>query len=249
MEGKIKYWLSGDKDSDTAVIICHGFPSNSSTTLLTSIQNQLSIKYLVCRFDFKGSGQSGGNFYKTSISTMLNDLSEIVALIETLGNKKIILMGHSFGAAICMLFTERHTNKVSGLISLSGEGDLQKAISFEFNNDQIKEFEKNGKTTIETWVAGKPIKKEIGLQFLEDMRKYSTNDAAKLLSMPTLLIHGSKDELKPKVSRKINRIIPKPKKLVIIHGADHFYNSFFEKIKLDEVIAEINLWIEKYIVN
>ena len=240
-KAKLKAFVYGAQHK-TALIVCHGFTGNSSGIFFPELSKQLSKDYLVCRFDFAGQGKSEGLFYDTSITSELNDLDSVVRYIkDQYSPQKVVLIGHSFGAAIASLYAQDH--QIDGLVLLSGEGDLEKAMDYEFSTKQREEFATKGETKVVNW--SKDGKEELlGKKFLEDMTQYSTIVAATKLKCPSLLIHGDQDkEIPPSASEEIYAAIPSKKTLKIIHSADHVYNFFSDKPLIEEVTRELQSWL------
>ena len=227
-----------------AVIMCHGFSGNSSGIFGPELAQSLSNSNLVCRFDFSGQGESSGRFYDTSISTELADLDIIVRYVrETYTPQNIILLGHSFGAAIAILYATQHS--VDGVISLSGEGDLKKALDIEFSAKQQKELEEKGEVRFQNW-SKEGDEDLLGRQFYDDMKRYNTLRAAREISGPVLYIHGKSDEEIPySASEEMYRQGGKNRELAIVEDANHIYNWFSENKKITEMTKVINSWLEK----
>jgi pimeloyl-ACP methyl ester carboxylesterase len=241
-------FLYGSKNKETAVIMCHGFSGSSSGLLLPPIAKNLAKKYLVLRFDFSGQGDSEGEFYETSISKELADLDVIVKYIKkNYAPQNIILLAHSFGAAIAFLYAA--PNQVQGLISLSGEGDLKKAIQLEFSKKQMQDFKEKGEAYYTNY-SNNENQELLGKQFLDDMQKYSTLAAAKKINCPVLFIHGTQDEVIPdSATREMYKVAKNPKKLILIKNTDHMYNVYKKSAKMEELIKHINDWLEVEIKN
>jgi alpha-beta hydrolase superfamily lysophospholipase len=223
--------------------LCHGFTGDSSGLFLPNLAEDLSQEYLVCKFDFSGQGKSEGNFHTTSITKEINDLNSVINKIkQKYFPKNIILIGYSFGATITLLYAAK--NKVQGLISLSGEGDLEKAISYEFSKKQLQELENHEETFIENWSKG-GIKDLLGKQFLDDMKKYSTLKAAKKIKCPTLLIHGKNDTVIPHTAtEKVYNLIKSAKEVKYMKDTNHFYNFFSNNSKIQEMSSHIKKWLK-----
>lgn len=241
---KLKTFLYENSNSNITIIMCHGFSGSSSGIMFPKIAEVLSEKYFVCRFDFRGQGESDGEFYKSSISKELEDLDFVKKYIrKNYSSKKIILLGHSFGCAIAFLYAQN--NLIGGLISLSGEGDLEKAIKYEFSKEQIKEFEKKGETKYENWTYD-GRKDLLGKQFLDDMKKYSTLIAAKKINCPTLFIHGTNDDVIPHIAtEEMYENVRSSKEMILMEDVDHMYNVFSNKSKVDEMINYVQIWLDK----
>jgi alpha-beta hydrolase superfamily lysophospholipase len=241
----IEAFLYGIENRNTAIILYHGFTGSSSGVFLPQLAEELSERYLTCRFDFRGQGISGGDFYKSSITRELEDSDHVVRFIrQQYSPKNIVLLAHSFGAAIAILYAAE--NDVQGLISVSGEGDLKKAISYEFTEEQMKDFEERGKTLVVNWSKRPKIKDLLGRQFLDDMMKYSTIEAGKKIRCPVLFIHGKNDNIIPHVAtEEMFEVVKSPKEVQYIEGADHGYNVFLENSKVDEMSSYIKDWLNR----
>ena len=229
-----------------AVVFCHGFTGSGTGAFSDPLAEYLSKKYFVCRFDFRGQGSSEGAFIDSSITRELEDLGCVMKHIRKEYNpKRVILLGHSFGAAIATLYAAEHS--VDGLISVSGEGDLLKAIPYEFSNEQLEELEQSGSTKVGNWSKDGELD-VLGKQFLDDMYKYSTSDSIKAISCPKLFIHGVDDEVIPhSASEEFFELATEPKEFVSVDGADHCYNIFGDgSSKVEELAEYIVRWLERF---
>lgn len=240
---QLESFLYGEENSNTAIIMCHGFSGSSSGVMSPKIAEELSKDYLVCRFDFRGQGDSDGDFHKSSISLELEDLDYVVKHIKSnYSPKNIVLLGHSFGCAIAFLYSQN--NQIQGLVSLSGEGDLEKAIGYEFSEQQMKEFEEKGETRYENWTYDGRMDL-LGKQFLDDMKKYSTLDAAKVANYPVLFIHGTNDDVIPHIAtEEMYEVVSSPKKMILMDGVDHMYDIYTDNPKVDELIVHMKTWLK-----
>ena len=242
---KLKSYIYNPKKELITIIMCHGFSGNSSGIFNPKFAEELSKKYLVCRFDFRGQGKSEGRFYNSSITIELEDLKNIISYIKKYYQpKKMILLGHSFGSLISILYISK--NSLDGLISLSGVSNNNKLINIEFNSQQLSELDKKGKIQIVNWSKNGELDL-LGKQFLDDIKKYSILKAAKKIKIPTLIIHGKKDDIVPHShSKELYQLIKGPKKLILIENADHLFNFFDEKnSKVDMVIKYIKIWLKR----
>lgn len=241
---KLESFIYSEQNHDTAIIMCHGFSGSSSGILFPQIAEELAKKYLVCRFDFRGSGSSEGEYYNSSISVELEDLDFVVKYIKKrYSPKNIILLGHSFGCAITFLYAA--DNKIDAMVSLSGEGDLEKAIKYEFSETQMKDFNEKNEAYYENWSHDGRLDL-LGKQFLNDMIKYSTVDAAKKINCPVLFIHGTNDVVIPHIAtEEMFELVRGEKKLILMPQTDHMYNGYTDKPKVNEVISYINNWLNE----
>jgi len=141
-----------------------------------------------------------------------------------------------------MLYAENE--KVDGLISLSGEGDLKKAIDYEFSDEQLKNFEVKGGAFYKNWSNDGEMEL-LGKQFLDDMKKYSTKNAAINISCPVLFIHGTNDDVIPDVaSKEMFELVKEESDLILLKDVDHMYNVFSNNTKVGDVINYVKVWLK-----
>lgn len=243
---KLEVSLYPNEENDVLVLLVHGFSGGSSNPLYLKLCESLQKDYPVLRFDFRGQGESEGEFFESSISLELEDLGVITNYARSeLGYQKYILLAHSFGAVIAQLYAQRDSN-VQGIISLSGEGDLQKAITYEFDETQMKSFKEEGRALYENWTYDGE-KQWLGVQFLEDMKAYSNTEAVKNLVIPQLFIHGTEDDVIPhKASEEMFHLsTAKYKELVLMPDVDHMYGVYTEASSLDDLLNVIRQWLDK----
>lgn len=241
----LKTYIHNPSQGLTAFIFCHGFPADSNSMFYQRMAEILAKNSLVCRFDFRGQGKSDNTFYNSSITDEIEDLGYMVKYIkENYNPLKIVLLTHSFGSIIAMLYIAQEKDfLVSALVSLSGEGDLTKAIDLEFNANQMQELEEKGETQVFNWSSRK--NELLGKQFLEEMRRYSSVEAAKNLTIPVLFIHGTEDESVPvSATKEMYSLVKGLKTLHLIDGASHTYNFFMEPALIMEISAKIESWLK-----
>lgn len=94
------------------VYLIGGGPAFSSWHL-QPLQNKLSTRYEVCRWDMRGVGEHAGlplSPRVPALSQWLQDMQDI------LPRRPVILWGHSWGALQVLLFAKEHPERVSGLV-------------------------------------------------------------------------------------------------------------------------------------
>ena len=63
------------------IVLCHGFTSDKDVKLLVFLSKFLyNNGYSVFRFDFRGSGESGGEF--TGIDAEISDLKQVMKFVK-----------------------------------------------------------------------------------------------------------------------------------------------------------------------
>lgn len=90
----------------TLIILCHGLTGDRSgpqCILSRWAKNLCDQDYLVVRFDFRGSGDSSGNFQETTISQMQRDLESIIEwCYNNFKFSNLVLGGLSIGGLVAL---------------------------------------------------------------------------------------------------------------------------------------------------
>lgn len=221
------------------LILAHGFAGTKSQPKFVQIGRKLAKEEIgVLRFDFSGCGDSEGDFKKLSIQQQVSDLKcayEFLVKRSNVQKEKIGFLGYSLGAVAVSLFQVK--NPVAKTLILLAPALNQKEL--------IKIWYK--KQEIEKWKRKKYLdtpKGRIGIRYLREAKDYSF--IVSKIKVPTLILHGEKDEDLPlKFSEKIFSLLPSNlKKMVVIKGADHHFESDSAK---REIIKIISKWLKVYL--
>ncbi len=230
------------KRYNTAIIFCHGFPSSSiGDNAKRTAKTFEKLDYLVLRFSFSGSPPSNGKFENKLMSQESREIKYAIDfLTKNYSFKNLILYGHSTGAIDVSLYAYKD-KRITKVILGSAVGNLKQAVHYDFTNEQINSFLKKGYIIYNRpgkWVN----KKRLNKKFYNEFFKLDVISAIKKLKRPLLIIHGEKDEAVParKDPKELYKIANKPKKLVIIKGADH---SFTKPFHWRKVVKEIQKFI------
>ncbi len=83
------------------------------------------LGFITLRYDKRGAGESGGNFYETGMTDLVDDIESCLSFLENQTRaEKMFLLGHSEG---CTLITAANARRpVDGLIFLSGAAESVK---------------------------------------------------------------------------------------------------------------------------
>jgi len=238
-DGKIKSWVySGLKRE--AIIFCHGFTGSSSGIFKPELAKILSQDYLVVRFDFLGNGESEGKFYDVTLSGEVRDLGFVVDYVRARYDPaRIILLGHSWGAAVATLYASEHA--VDGLVLLAATDDVRN--DRDLTPDVLQSFDENGEARLQNWSKGGDLD-AISRRYLDDERSLDILCAARMISAPALLIHGSEDDVVlPSEGRALADALGGPTEFNEL-PADHVFN-FFAKPMTAELASIICSWLRK----
>ena len=92
------------------ILICHGLYGSLSN--FGGLAKHLEKDYTVIRIDLRNHGKSP-HINEITQQSMANDL---VRLIDLLGVNKIVVLGHSLGGKVAMIFAQQNPLRVSSLV-------------------------------------------------------------------------------------------------------------------------------------
>ena len=207
MEIKLHYQEKGEGEP---FILLHGNGEDNSY-----FEHQMDYfcgRYRVIAVDTRGHGKSPRGTAPFAIGQFADDLKDF---LDELGISKAVILGFSDGANIAMIFALRYPERVTALI-LNG-GNLNPKGVKPITQIPIE---------IGYRIASKFASKSAGARKNAEMLGLMVNDpnieAEELskITVPTLVISGTKDLIKESHTKEIARSIPNAK-LAIIKGS-HF---------------------------
>jgi len=215
------------KKKSPLIIMCHGWGANKLGTwqgLFVETARELCKNgFAVLRFDFRGSGDSKGEFRKQTIKTMLEDLDYVLDNLKfNIDGDRIGLIGHSLGGKVAILKAAKD-KRIKCLAVWSTPALHQDILSKAFV-DEVKE---------KRYLWFNDIGYGIDIKQLESCLKYNGLKALRKIKVPILIVNGSEDEsVPPSHANKLYKNANKPKKLVILKGANHAFLNNKEVIKV-----------------
>ncbi len=203
----------GAAESNTLVVIGHGVTGNHDRPLLITLAETLARAGIhALRFSFAGNGGSEGRFVDCTVSKEVEDLGGV---LDALPGWHLGYAGHSMGAAVGVqrASTDR---RIQFLISLAGM-----AHTAEFARREFGEV-KPGAGLM--W--DKP-ECPLSQAYVDDMNRIgSVVEAARLVRVPWLFVHGTNDDVVPfQDSRDLLAVANEPKRLVELPAADHVFSD------------------------
>lgn len=211
------------------VILCHGFSTHKGGRTNTSLEKTFNAAgWATFRFDFFGHGESGGNFEDITISEAVDDVGRAIEFVRGSGHRQIALVGSSFGG-LASLLTASERSDLFVLALKSPVSDYMDRLIFQNHKNRIREWKETGFIQI-TGAGNQRLR--LNHSFYEDAKKFKGYEAAERITIPTLIVHGNKDETVPfEQSLKTAKLISNCR-LEILDGADHIYSqpAHFEKM-------------------
>lgn len=193
----------------------------------------LAAKYRVIVPDLRGHGQSDAPYTQYTMDELTEDLHTI---INHLGVKKMILVGHSFGGSICVEYAHRYPETLDKLILIAtaGEYPLPSAVRYlsSVPTSLIAPFWKYRPK----WDAEIHVMKRM---MLNNLRKWKGWSMMRSLTVPTLIITGERDTYFPRyVFDDVGKMIPNAE-IYDVGSAKH-------KVQLERHQA-VNRAIERFV--
>ena len=220
------------------IILCHGFSTSKDGRTYLNLERIFNDSGLVTfRFDFFGHGESGGQFEDITISEAVDDVLSAVGYVKQAGYRKIGLVGSSFGGIASIIAASR-TKDLYVLALKSPVSNYMGMLISRDHNKNIEEWKESG--FIDVFGAeGQSLR--LNYSFFEDAQRIRGYEAAEKITIPTLIVHGDRDETVPiEQSLKTSQLI-KNCRLEIIEGADHIYSQPEDFEKMISLISEFIL--------
>lgn len=133
---KINYTSQG---KGSVIVLLHGFLENS--TMWHAITPILSKKNRVITIDLLGHGLSDNLSY---VHTMEEQANMVKAVIQHLGLRRVILIGHSLGGYIALAFAEMYPDNVKKLVLMNTTA-LPDSLEKQKNRDRAIAMVKKNK--------------------------------------------------------------------------------------------------------
>jgi pimeloyl-ACP methyl ester carboxylesterase len=128
------------------------------------------------RFDYSGTGSSGGQFEKGTLALWLE---EALAVLDRLTSGPIILIGSSMGGWIALHLALLRPERVRALIGIAAAPDF---TDWGFTGDQAAKLDSSSNPTRAFWESGQHLRL-LGSEIAIDC--------------PVRLLHGERDEEVP----------------------------------------------------
>jgi len=208
-----------NEDKNTPIIIfAHGFTSHkNSSSYVKTLENLGLARIATFRIDLFGHGESEGNFADITITKGKDSILSAIKYLKDIGYSKIGLLGSSFGG-LSAIMAASETNDLFCLALKSPVSDWLK-IAFTQQKDVLKKWKKEG--IIDYVSEEKKPKLKYGI--VEDA-KNNAFDVAYKIKIPTLIIHGDKDDIVPyEGSVKLSKLLPNAF-LHTVSESNHLYS-------------------------
>lgn len=226
------------------IIMCHGFSSSKDSKSYTGLERRLLVLGIASfRFNYRGHGQSEGDWKNLTISGIVEDITSAIDYLlknhkDIVEKDKLILYGGSF-SGLPVIAVASKDKRIKYLICRSGVIDAKKRLERFYN---IKKWKEKGYVKSPT---NQPKLKKFSYSLYRDSLEYNGFKLAKKIKIPTLLLHATKDvNVKPFHSIELfKNLNSKDKTLKLIKGVNHWYHGKrreMQQTMVDWIKTQIN---------
>lgn len=247
--------LPKSKTPTPVLVFCHGFKGFKDWGHYNWFAKKSAESGLAfLKFNFSFNGIQGDNltelndmkaFADNNYSKELKDVQSVIDYIETnaddlnIDPKRIFLAGHSRGGGIATLACSED-KRIKGLVLWAS---LSEFDSF-FRKETIDEWGKNGVVYAKNSRTGQdlPLNKQFYEDYLENKSMLDIKKAAKLISVPLLIIHGDNDETVPFSHAEAFYTLVPHSILIKVDGGNHTFGAkhpFDEENDISEMMEEL----------
>ncbi len=225
-----------------AVAMCHGFTGNriEAHRLFVKTARILAANGIAAlRFDFRGSGESEGDFEQVTISSEIADALEAINFLRKqpeIDHDRIGLIGLSLGGCVATCTAARN-EKVRALVLWAAVADLKILLNMLTQPEVRDSLDKQGWFDFGGWKISKAFYNDAAS--IDPLRESLRYDGA------VLIVHGANDPVVPvDHAHRYYAAFRCTKKLHIVPEADHTFARF----NWEEEVMSLTLeWLKTHL--
>lgn len=166
--------------SEQWLFFCHGLRSDKTGSYEARCERAVTEGYNAVRFDFRGCGESDGQFAASTLGARIDDLR---AVVDHFDPPRCVLFGSSFGGAVALQYAAR----ADGVTAVATRAPVTNPDSLAEYRDAV---ERDGEYHFETGET-------VDGRFFRDLDRFDFAGCLSGLDVPVALFHGAADESVP----------------------------------------------------
>jgi pimeloyl-ACP methyl ester carboxylesterase len=224
-------------DAEIGVVFCNGFRSDMKGRKAIALERycRTSGRSFV-RFDYRGHGESSGDFLELTIGDWLEDVLDV---LDNLTDRPQLLIGSSMGGWLALLAAMARPDRVAGVVGIAAAPDFTQDLWNEFSQEQKHALKENGVVYLPSKYSIGPY--PISYKLIEDGRRHCLLNQGELISVKcsVTLIHGQQDSDVPwqRALDLSNRLESETTSVVLIKRGDH---RLSEQTDLDQILSGVD---------
>ncbi|UCC68263.1 MAG: alpha/beta hydrolase [Armatimonadota bacterium] len=213
------------------VIMCHGFTGHKAEThrlFVGAARDFCQHGLTALRFDFRGSGDSAGEFQEMTVSREIADAEAAFGFLAArpeVNPSRLGVLGLSLGGCVaaCLAGREQRVRALALWAPLARVNRLIDRMAPELGSHQVLDMQ--------GWALGRPFLDDLhGIDPLKEIEGYHG---------PSLVVHGTADESVPPSDGSDYRVALGGRcRLHQVQSADHVFSSLTWKAEAIEVTRE-----------
>ena len=226
-----------------AVVLFHGFTGTKvepHRIFVKTARELAAIGFYALRFDFRGSGDSGGDFSEMTIGGEVSDAIKSIDVLTAMPGvdpERIGILGLSMGGCVAACVSGQDARVKSTVLWAPLSDDPPD------RRDEILARSKHIPTLEEIAQSNANV---VGKAFYEELPNISPSNTIQQFTGPLLVIHGNADQAVPvshgKRYYELMRARDTLTELEVLDGADHTFNT----VEWEQaVIAKSVAWFQK----
>lgn len=209
-----------EADSDRWIFFCHGFGSNKEGSYERRSERAVEEGWNAVRFDFRGNGESDGEFIEQILSSKIKDLE---AVIEFFDPERYVTFGMSFGGKV--VFHHAVDGRPEAVVGKSPVTYNEVMDKFRAVVEEKGSYTHFGDKTIDQ-------------RFVEDLESYSFEEVTDKLETPVIFFHGRADTtVHPEYTWRAAENLKEDTGVRMFKGEKHSFSESAENSMMDEMVG------------